>query len=111
MVMACHIPLWGLSGATTTTFPKSFTASTKLRMPGAVMPSSLVIRITGFFLTLAFAIVASLAVKMTIIRQFAKPQGVWVKNILHKLKYLVYSPNKISKPWPMPIKTSSTCAA
>ena len=47
MVMACPIPDWGLSGATTTTFPRSLTASTRLRIPGAIIPSSLVIRITG----------------------------------------------------------------
>src|ERR1700733_12426065 len=47
MVMACPIPDWGLSGATTTTFPRSFTASTRLRMPGAMIPSSFVIRMTG----------------------------------------------------------------
>ena len=38
-------------------FPKSFTASTRLRIPGAETPSSLVMRITGFSLpdlTVAF---------------------------------------------------------
>src|SRR6185312_12091234 len=54
MVMACPMPDCGLSGATTTTFPRSLTASTRLRIPGAITPSSLVIRITGrsFFIVL-----------------------------------------------------------
>ncbi len=47
MVMACPIPLCALSGAITTILPKSFTASTNAAIPGAVMPSSLVIRIIG----------------------------------------------------------------
>ena len=34
-------------GATTIIFPKSFTASTKQRMPGAVIPSSFVIKMVG----------------------------------------------------------------
>src|SRR6202008_4570230 len=57
MVIACPIPDWGLSGATTTILPRSFTASTRFIMPGAVMPSSFVIRITGFcFLPAAFVL-------------------------------------------------------
>ena len=39
--------LWGLSGATTIILPSPFTASTKLRIPGAVIPSSLVIKMVG----------------------------------------------------------------
>ncbi len=56
-------------GATTTILPRSFTASTRFRMPGAVTPSSLVIRITGwhihdlpalaFLLLVAFAMLQS----------------------------------------------------
>ena len=46
--MACPIPLCGLSGATTIILPKSFTASTNALMPGALILSSLVIKITGF---------------------------------------------------------------
>src|SRR5258708_33697917 len=49
IVIAWPMPDWGLSGATTTTFPNPFTASTRLRIPGALIPSSLVIRITGSF--------------------------------------------------------------
>src|SRR4028119_882965 len=44
MVIAWPIPLCGESGATTTTVPSPRTASTRLRIPGAVMPSSLVTR-------------------------------------------------------------------
>lgn len=47
MVIACPIPLCGLSGATTTTLAKSDTASTRLRIPLLVISSSLVIKITG----------------------------------------------------------------
>src|SRR5678815_937323 len=50
IVIACPMPDCGLSGATTTIFPRSFTASTRFMMPGAVIPSSFVISITGFFL-------------------------------------------------------------
>src|SRR5450755_1722651 len=49
MVMAWPMPDWGLSGATTTTLPRSLTASTRLSIPGAMIPSSLVIRMTGKF--------------------------------------------------------------
>src|SRR3982751_599310 len=45
--MAWPMPDCGLSGATTTHFPKSFTASTRFIIPGAMIPSSLVIRMTG----------------------------------------------------------------
>ena len=48
MVTACPIALCGLSGATTTTSPRCFMASTKLRIPGAVIPSSLLTSIKGF---------------------------------------------------------------
>src|SRR4030095_16812423 len=48
--MACPMPDCGLSGSTTIIFPRSFTASTRLMMPGAVTPSSFVISMTGFFL-------------------------------------------------------------
>src|SRR6185436_8525380 len=51
IVIAWPIPDWGLSGATTIIFPRSFTASTRLSIPGAETPSSLVIRITGFSLS------------------------------------------------------------
>src|SRR6187401_455266 len=47
------MPDWGLSGATTIIFPRSFTASTRFLIPGADTPSSLVIRITGFSFFLA----------------------------------------------------------
>ncbi len=40
--------LCGLSGATTTTVPMSFITEMSMRIPGAVMPSSLVTRIKGF---------------------------------------------------------------
>ena len=49
MVTAWPMALCGLSGATITTSPRCFTASTKLRIPGAVMPSSLLIKISGLF--------------------------------------------------------------
>lgn len=49
IVIACPIPDWGLSGATTTICPRSLTASTRACIPGAVMPSSFVIKITGLF--------------------------------------------------------------
>src|SRR5689334_2059124 len=42
------MPDCGLSGATTMILPRSFTASTRFIIPGAVTPSSLVIRMTGF---------------------------------------------------------------
>src|SRR5436190_5348432 len=52
MVMACPMIDWGLSGATTTTLPRSFTASTRFMIPGAVTPPSFVISITGLSLLL-----------------------------------------------------------
>ena len=51
------MPLCALSGATTITLPKSLTASTRLRMPGAVMPSSLVISIVGSCFAFAICII------------------------------------------------------
>ena len=47
--MACPIALWGASGATTTTSPKVVATSMSALIPGAVMPSSLVTKINGFF--------------------------------------------------------------
>jgi hypothetical protein len=47
--MACPMPLCGLSGATTTTSPILFITLIKVLIPGAVIPSSLVTRISGFF--------------------------------------------------------------
>ena len=47
--MACPMPDCGLSGATTMTSPISFKTLINDRKPGAVMPSSLVTRIKGFF--------------------------------------------------------------
>jgi hypothetical protein len=47
IVTAWPMALCGLSGATTTTSPKCFTASTNDLIPGAVMPSSLVINMSG----------------------------------------------------------------
>ena len=47
MVIACPIADCGLSGATTITSPNFFIVATRARMPGAVMPSSLVTRMIG----------------------------------------------------------------
>ena len=44
--IACPIPDCGLSGATTITLPKCFTAAIRFLIPGAVIPSSLVTNIT-----------------------------------------------------------------
>ena len=49
IVIACPIADCGLSGATTTTSPISFITSINFLMPGAVIPSSLVTSIRGFF--------------------------------------------------------------
>src|SRR5690554_3252459 len=49
-VMACPLPDWGLSGATTTTSAISFIQSIRALIPGAVIPSSLVTRMSGFFI-------------------------------------------------------------
>ena len=43
------MPDWGLSGAITTTSPISFITEISALSPGAVIPSSLVTRIKGFF--------------------------------------------------------------
>ena len=48
IVMACPMALCGLSGATTTTSPISLITAISARIPGAVMPSSLVTSISGF---------------------------------------------------------------
>lgn len=48
MVMAWPMPLWGLSGATTVTSPNSRATRTRVRIPGAVIPSSLQINMRGF---------------------------------------------------------------
>ena len=48
-VIACPMPLCGLSGATTTTSPIVFITSIRVLIPEALMPSSLVTRISGFF--------------------------------------------------------------
>src|SRR5690606_36503338 len=47
-VMACPMPDWGLSGATTTTSPSSFMVRIRALRPGAVIPSSLVTNMSGF---------------------------------------------------------------
>jgi hypothetical protein len=48
MVTAWAVPDWGLSGATTTTFPKGRRISIKALIPGAFKLSSFVTRISGF---------------------------------------------------------------
>src|SRR4029078_5357814 len=73
MVMAWPIPDWGLSGATTTIFPRSFTASTRFRRRVAVTPSSLVIRMTGFSLVELTA--APLVLFVLLFRGFVFPIG------------------------------------
>ena len=49
IVIACPIALCGLSGATTTTSPILFITFINDLNPGAVIPSSFVINIKGFF--------------------------------------------------------------
>ena len=49
--MACPIADWGLSGAITITSPISFITSIRDLIPGAVIPSSLVTKINGLFLS------------------------------------------------------------
>ena len=48
MVIAWPIPLCGESGATTQISPSSFMTCIRVRIPGAVIPSSVVINIRGF---------------------------------------------------------------
>ena len=56
MVIACPIALCGLSGATTITSPILFITFINDLKPGAVIPSSLVIKIKGFFFILCILI-------------------------------------------------------
>ena len=49
IVIAWPIALWGASGATTITSPKVVATSMSALIPGAVMPSSFVTKINGFF--------------------------------------------------------------
>jgi hypothetical protein len=73
VVMACPMPLCGLSGATTITFPISAATEINVRMPGAFMPSSLVTKIVGLEVILEyFARFSSglLVAKLTIFKVF-----------------------------------------
>jgi hypothetical protein len=88
MVMACPIPLCGLSGATTTTLPRSFTASTKALMPGEVMPSSFVIRITGFAEVLVIFFAAFFAFAMLFKLLYKCEDNYPAKKILQNIIWL-----------------------
>ena len=88
MVIACPIPLWGLSGATTTTFPRSFTASTNARIPGEVMPSSFVMRIVGLVERLAAFFAAFFAFAMLDCLSHKSAHKTALKKIRQKIIWL-----------------------